>query len=149
MPETASNSILLYDGICGLCNRLTQFLLKRDKDDRLRFASLQSEFATGLLRRNGIDSADLDTVYVVVDYGRPSETLLSRSDAILHVVRQLGGIWGISRLGKAVPKWLRDKLYDVVAGNRYRVFGKYESCLMPEARFRHKFLDHSLSVSQD
>ncbi len=146
MPETFSNPILLYDGICGLCNRLNQFLLKRDENDLLRFASLQSEFATSVLKRNGINAADLDTVYVVVDHGQPGESLLSRSDAIIHVLRQLGGIWRVFRLGIVVPKRLRDGIYNLVAGNRYRVFGKYESCLMPEEKYRHKFLDHGRAV---
>lgn len=143
MSDPRSNPIVLYDGVCGLCNRLNQFLLKRDAHDRLRFASLQSDFAGSLLKRNGINSTDLDTVYVLVDYGQPGEHLLSRSDAILHLLLQLGGIWNISRLGRIVPRWLRDRLYDVVAGNRYRVFGKYETCLMPDKKYRQKFLDQA------
>ncbi|MGH9956290.1 MAG: thiol-disulfide oxidoreductase DCC family protein [Pyrinomonadaceae bacterium] len=143
MPDQVSNLILLYDGVCGLCNRLNQFLLKRDVHDRLRFASLQSDFAISLLRRHGINLADLDTVYVVDNQGQPNEKLFARSDAILRVLRELGGIWSISRLGKVVPKWLRDRVYDVVAQNRYRVFGKYETCLIPSDEYRHKFLDQA------
>ena len=63
MPETESKAIVLYDGVCGLCNRAVQFLLKRDHHDRLRFASLQSDFAAALLRQHGVDHEDLDTVY--------------------------------------------------------------------------------------
>ena len=136
-----SNPIVLYDGVCGLCNRLTQFLLKRDTHDRLRFASLQSEFAAAILKRHGKDTRDLDTVYVVRDYEQPNEVLLARSDAILCLGEQLGGIWSVARLGKAIPKSLRDWIYKLVARNRYRVFGKYESCMMPEPKYRQKFLD--------
>lgn len=146
MSETDYHTIVLYDGVCGLCNGLNQFLLKRDKHDRFRFASLQSEFAASLLKRHGVNAVDLDTVYVVVDYGHASERLLARSDAILHVLRRLGGVWSVFRLGRAIPKSLRHALYNAVARNRYRVFGKYEACLMPEERFRHKFLDVTPAV---
>ena len=86
-----SNPIVLYDGVCGLCNRLVQFLIKRDRHDRLRFASLQSDFAAAILKRHGADPHDLDTVYVVKDYEQPNEELLARSNAILYVLPELGG----------------------------------------------------------
>ena len=140
MPEPTSTTIVLYDGVCGLCNRLVQFLLKRDPHDRFRFASLQSDFSTELLKRRGIDALDLDTVHVVFDYGKPGEKVLSRSDAIIHALSQIGGLWGIFRAGKVVPRPLRDSFYKLVATNRYRFFGKYDVCQMPEERFKHKFL---------
>ncbi|HKR60260.1 MAG TPA: DUF393 domain-containing protein, partial [Pyrinomonadaceae bacterium] len=83
MSERESITVVLYDGVCGLCNRLNQFLLRRDGQDRFRFASLQSDVAAQLLQRHGTDAIDLDTVYVVADYGMPNERLLSRSDAVL------------------------------------------------------------------
>ena len=141
MLEPLSNPIVFYDGVCGLCNRLVRFLLKRDRHDRLRFASLQSEFAASLLKRHGLDSRDLDTVYLVLDYKQSSERVLARSDAILYLLRQLGGVWGIAGLGRVLPKWVRDGVYKIIAGNRYRVFGKYDTCLLPEEKHRHKFLD--------
>ncbi|MFZ0062179.1 MAG: DCC1-like thiol-disulfide oxidoreductase family protein [Pyrinomonadaceae bacterium] len=140
MSEPDSISVVLYDGVCGLCNRLNQFLLKRDRHDRFRFASLQSDVAAQLLQRHGTDAVDLDTVYVVVDYGKPGEKLLSRSDAIMHVLQRLGGIWAFAAAGKVLPKPLRDACYKVVAANRYRVFGKYDVCLMPDERYKNKFL---------
>ena len=136
-----SNPIILYDGVCGLCNRLNQFLLKRDERDRFRFASLQSEFAAAILTRHGADPNDLDTVYVVTDSGESGEKLLARSDAILYLLRQLGGVWQISKAGWVLPRWVRERIYNLVARNRYRVFGKSEVCMMPEPRHRHKFLD--------
>jgi predicted DCC family thiol-disulfide oxidoreductase YuxK len=141
VPETSSHPIVLYDGVCGLCNRLNQFLLKRDQHDRFRFASLQSEFADTLLKRHGKDPTDLDTFYVAIDYGEPGERLLSRSDGILYVVTQLDGVWKLAGAGRVVPKFLRDAMYRLVARNRYRVFGKYESCMMPDPQHRHKFLE--------
>ena len=132
--------IVLYDGVCGLCNRLNQFLLKRDHHDRFRFASLQSKLAESLTLRHGADPKDLDTVYVVVDHNRPTEHLLARSDAIIHVLTQLGGVWKLMGIAKILPRPLRDGLYKIVARNRYRIFGKHESCMLPDPKDRDKFL---------
>lgn len=133
--------IVLYDGVCGLCNRLVQFLLKHDRNDRLQFASLQSDFAAQVLQRHMADPRDLDTVYVVIDHEQPRERVLARSDAILALGQQLGGIWILAGMGKVFPGFLRDGLYNLVARNRYRVFGKHDSCMMPEGRYRRKFRD--------
>ena len=132
---------MFYDGVCGLCNHLVQFLLKHDKHDRFRFASLQSEVAGNVLTRHGLDPHDLDTVYVVKDYQQSNETLLAHSDAILHMLNQLGGIWTLTGVGWVLPKAFRDALYRFVARNRYRVFGKSESCMLPAPEHRNKFLD--------
>lgn len=139
---TGSNPIILYDGVCGLCNRLVKFLLKHDKDGRLRFASLQSAFAEKVLSRHGFDAKDLDTVHVVENYDRPGERVLQRSDAILRAGRELGGFWGTSSsVAKIVPRSIRDLVYRFVATNRYRVFGKYDSCMLPDPNQRSRFLD--------
>jgi predicted DCC family thiol-disulfide oxidoreductase YuxK len=141
LSQTNNHSIVFYDGVCGLCNHLVQFLLKRDAHDRFRFASLQSDFARNVLTRHGRDPHDLDTVYVVKDYNQSNEALLSHSDAILHMLNQLGGIWKLTGIGRVLPKVFRDAVYRTVARNRYRVFGKHESCMLPEPQHRQKFLD--------
>jgi predicted DCC family thiol-disulfide oxidoreductase YuxK len=141
LSTTAPNPIVLYDGVCGLCNRLVQFLLKHDSHDRFRFASLQSEFTSRLLTRHGVDPHDLDTVYVVKNYDQANETLLARSDAILYMLADLGGVWALAGIGRVLPKAFRDAVYKIVARNRYRVFGKHESCMLPEPKHRAKFLD--------
>lgn len=139
---TVANPIILYDGVCGLCNGLVQFLLKHDKDGRLRFASLQSDFAEKVLRRHGFDANDLDTVHVVENYDQPGERVLQRSDAILRAGRELGGFWSASSsAARIVPRALRDLVYRLVATNRYRVFGKYDSCMLPDPSQRSRFLD--------
>ena len=136
------NPIILYDGVCGLCNSLVQFLLKHDKEGRLRFASLQSDFAAKVLQRHGIDPKDLDTMHVIENYEQPGERVLQRSDAILRAGRELGGIWSVSSaVAKVIPRTLRDVVYRFVARNRYRVFGKYESCMLPDPNQRSRFLD--------
>ena len=134
--------IILYDGVCGLCNRLVQFLLKHDRQGRLRYASLQSDFAAKVLQRHGIDPKDLDTLHVVENYDQPSERVLQRSDAVLRAGRELEGIWSsLASLAKVIPRPLRDLFYRFVARNRYRVFGKYDTCMLPDPNQRNRFLD--------
>jgi predicted DCC family thiol-disulfide oxidoreductase YuxK len=150
--------ILLYDGVCGLCNRLVQFILRRDADAVFQFASLQSPLARQILTRHGADAGDLDTVYVVVNYDLPDENLLPRSDAVIFILRHLGaaelrsarpGLRPEPTESKAtkprglifwrfagsvlllIPRPLRDWGYRVVARNRYRVFGRSETCILP------------------
>jgi predicted DCC family thiol-disulfide oxidoreductase YuxK len=118
--------------------------LKHDKLDYFRFAALQSDVASTTLQRHNRDSRDLDTVYVVVNYGQPAERLLARSDAILFLLKHLGGIWKLAAVGKILPRTIRDGIYELVARNRYRVFGKYESCMLPKLEHRAKFLDSAI-----
>jgi predicted DCC family thiol-disulfide oxidoreductase YuxK len=136
--------ILLYDGVCGLCNRFVRFILGRDRDGIFRFASLQSAFAARILTRHSISPAEFDTVYVVVNFDsqKPPEFLLSRSDAVLFVLKQLGALWRfVAFLLQLLPKFVRDPAYNAIARHRYRVFGKYESCALPSAQDRSRFLD--------
>src|SRR5262245_1145928 len=140
-PESTPKPIVLYDGVCGLCNRAVQFLLKRDRHDRLRFASLQSDFAAGVLRRHGIDHKELDTIYVVLNHDTTGEELLAKGDALLLFARELGGIWQVARLGRLVPRPICDRIYDFVARHRYQVFGKSETCMLPDPAQRHKFVE--------
>jgi predicted DCC family thiol-disulfide oxidoreductase YuxK len=144
--------ILLYDGVCGLCNRMVQFILKRDRRAAFRFAPLQGPFASRVLKSHGKDPSDLDTIYVVVDgdladkektgAGKPDERLLARSDAAVFVMRELGGIW---RVGATVLGWLprpvRNWGYGLIARNRYRIFGRHDTCPVPGENVRERFLD--------
>jgi predicted DCC family thiol-disulfide oxidoreductase YuxK len=138
----AANPIVLYDGVCGLCNRSVQFLLKHDKAGRFRFASLQSDFAEKVLGRHGLDPKDLDTVHVVENYEQPDERVLQRSDAVLRAGRELGGFWSVCAcVARVVPRALRDVVYRLIATNRYRMFGKYDACMLPDPNQRSRFLD--------
>jgi predicted DCC family thiol-disulfide oxidoreductase YuxK len=138
----SANPILLYDGVCGLCNRLVQFTLRHDSRDLFRFASLQSSFATQVLGRHGADAANLDTFYVVVRHQQPDEQLIARSDAVAYVLGELGGRWRVCGFfWKLLPRMVRDALYNVIARNRYKIFGKLDACPLPEPQHRHKFLD--------
>jgi predicted DCC family thiol-disulfide oxidoreductase YuxK len=141
VPDPA-NPILLYDGVCGLCNRLVRFVLRRDSRSHFRFASLQSDFAATILQRHRLDPHDLDTMYVVQQYGQPDDRLSARSDAVICVLRQLGGFWGAAAAVLQVfPRWLRDWGYRVIARNRYRIFGRYDTCMLPEEKYRDRFLE--------
>jgi predicted DCC family thiol-disulfide oxidoreductase YuxK len=156
-----SHPILLYDGVCGLCNRHVQFILRRDRAGIFRFAALQSPLAAGILARHGKDASDLDTVYVVLNYdptannqtrakpssiqldpSHPAESLLSRSDAIIFTLAQLGGWWKvIGAVIRLIPRFLRNWGYSMVAYIRYRIFGRYDTCPLPTAETRSRFLD--------
>lgn len=135
------NPILLYDGVCGLCNRFVRFVLKHDHQDRFRFAALQSNFARTILQRHSLNPDTLDTVYLVYDYDEPSEHLLSKNEAATAILKGLGGLWSFwAGLLDLLPKGFRDWRYTLVARNRYRFFGKYETCPLPKEKDRAKFL---------
>jgi predicted DCC family thiol-disulfide oxidoreductase YuxK len=138
MPESA-NPILLYDGVCGLCNHLVQFVLKHDTAARFRFASLQSDYANRILQEHALDAQDLDTVYVIEAPGTQPK---SRSNAVISILRTLGGFWSAVATPLAIiPRPLRDWGYNIVARHRYRIFGRYESCPLPEKKYQDRFLD--------
>jgi len=135
------NPIILYDGVCGLCNRFVQFVLRHDDKDRFHFAALQSNFARAILERHGLNPDLLDTVYLVFDYGQSNEHLFSRNEAASGVLKELGGVWRFwATLLDILPERFRDWRYNLVARNRYRFFGKYEACPLPKEKDRHKFL---------
>lgn len=137
---SSSQILVLYDGICGLCNRFVAFLLRHDRGDKFRFAPLQSEFAQTLLRNRGLRPIDFDTVVVIADFCQPAERALTRSQAVLWVLGSLGGIWKFSAIAKLIALPLREGLYNFIARHRYQVFGKYSECPLPRPEDRHKFL---------
>ncbi|MGA8274622.1 MAG: DCC1-like thiol-disulfide oxidoreductase family protein, partial [Candidatus Sulfotelmatobacter sp.] len=113
--------IVLYDGVCGLCNRFVQFILRRDRNAIFRFAALQSALATRILTRHGVNPSHIDTVYVVVNHELEDEYLLSRSAAVFFVLQQLEGFWRpTGSLLQLLPKFVGDAAYTTVARHRYR-----------------------------
>jgi predicted DCC family thiol-disulfide oxidoreductase YuxK len=133
--------VILYDGVCRLCNRLNRFVIRRDRQDRFRFASLQSRFAAETLSRYEKDPRDLDTLYVITQFGAQSESLLSRSEAVLFILRGIGGGWRLSGILAYLPTSLLNLGYDLVARSRYRIFGRYDGCPMPSPEDRDKFIE--------
>ncbi|HZQ90528.1 MAG TPA: DCC1-like thiol-disulfide oxidoreductase family protein [Terriglobales bacterium] len=140
--SSVSSPVLLYDGVCALCNRTVRSVLRRDRRRMFRFAALQSGFAASVLSRHQRDPKELSTVVVVLDPGAATEALLTRSEAAIYIGRQLGGFWkALASLAGAVPRAIRDALYDLVARWRYRVFGRYETCPIPSSEERARFID--------
>ena len=129
--------VLLYDGVCALCNGLVRFLLKRDRPGVFRFAPLQSELAGELM---GGDEP-MNGVVLVTDALAPGQRVYRRSDAVAEALRLLGGGWrGVGSVLAMVPRVLREAGYRVVARVRYRVFGRYAVCPMPSAEERERFV---------
>lgn len=126
---------ILFDGVCNLCNGIVQFVLKRDKRDHFQFASLQSDAGIQVLENYQLNQG-LDTfVYV---YKNKAYT---KSSAALYVLKGLGGIWKILFIFIIIPKFLRDPIYNWIARNRYKWFGKKDECMLPRPEYKHKFLE--------
>jgi predicted DCC family thiol-disulfide oxidoreductase YuxK len=139
-----SHHVLFFDGVCGLCDKTVHFLLKRDRRDRIRFAPLQGKLAAEVLPPLGGRPEQLDTLYFLTRDGR----LLQKSQAVLAAVGALGGAWALLGVLRVVPRPVLDVLYNFVARVRYRVFGKYETCGIPSAEERARFLESSLPDPQ-
>ena len=142
MPEIdvqPNHVLVLYDGVCALCNGTVNFLLRRDKGDVFRFAPLQSELGREVVARHGSDPNDLDTVYLVEGYGQPDETIRKRSRAVFKALSIIGGGWKVLAVFGYIPL-LPDLGYRLVAKVRYRLFGKKDACPIPPQEHRHKFL---------
>ncbi len=138
--STASGPVILYDGVCGLCNRLNQFVLKRDKRGRFRFAALQSDYARDVLKKHSFDPADLDTLYVLTNPGTPQERVRKMARAALFVLWTIGGAWRLFFVFSILPTFLLNIGYRIVAGNRYRFFGKSEQCMVPDRKWQDRFI---------
>ena len=127
--------VILFDGVCNLCNGWVQFVISHDPSARFRFASFQSPAGRRLSLANGVDPDALKSFFLLSD-----GTLLARSDAAIEVVVRFGGFWRLLGILRLVPRPLRDWVYSVVARNRYRLFGKREACLMPSPELSGRFL---------
>jgi predicted DCC family thiol-disulfide oxidoreductase YuxK len=136
MRRNEAPAIVLFDGLCNLCDGAVRFMLDRDRRARLRFASLQSEVARDLLRRFGRTVANAPASIIVIDGDR----IFERSAAILHVAETLGPPWSFARVLAVVPEGLRDAAYRFVARNRYAIFGRRDACRIPTAADAERFL---------
>ena len=129
------DDVILYDGVCVFCSRWVRFVAARDKERRFRFTAIQSGYGTRLARAFGINPDDPDTNAVV-----HGGEVFFKSDAALTVLGHLPR-WGWVRALRFVPKPLRDAVYNLVARNRYRIFGKYEACFVPDAELRARVME--------
>lgn len=139
MSGESAAPVLLYDGVCGVCNRSVRTILRLDPTGPLRFAALQSVFAKAIIERHP-DIADVDSAVFVDHPGQPSERVAVRSEAVLRVADYLGGPWRAFKVARVIPAPLRDWLYDRFAAIRYRAFGKYDSCPLPAPEVRARFV---------
>jgi len=135
MSDIIPPRLVLFDGICNLCNGSVRFIISRDPEAHFTFASLQSDEGQRVLRRLGLPIADLDS-FVYIRDGQ----VYRRSAGALHVLKDLGGFWEIMYVFIIVPQPIRDLIYDIIAKNRYRWFGKRDSCMVPTPELKKRFL---------
>jgi predicted DCC family thiol-disulfide oxidoreductase YuxK len=135
-PESNERRIVLFDGVCNLCNAAVRFIIKRDPKARFSFGALQSQAAQELLRGTDLKPEDLRTVIYLA-----GDQALVRSSAALTILRDLGGLWSLAYGFMIVPRPIRDLLYGLIAKYRYKWFGQQETCMVPTPDLRSRFLD--------
>lgn len=133
LMETNGRKIIFFDGICGLCNGFVDFILSIDKKKQFVFSPLQSDYARNHLAPEL--TRDLKSVVLLMNGQQ-----YSKSDAVIRILNELGGIWKFARIGRALPASLLNKTYDLMAENRYKLFGKQETCRLPSAEERERFI---------
>lgn len=128
-----ANNVIFFDGVCNLCNGAVQFIIKRDTAGLFSYSALQSEFAKSVLAKDEIESM---TTILVLQNGK----LLDESDAVIAIAKELGFPYNLTTCFLWIPKSVRNVLYRFISKNRYRIFGKKESCMVPTPEIRNKFL---------
>ena len=129
--------IILFDGVCNLCNSTVQFIIKYDKKDLFRFVPLQSDLGHKITKHIGIDVSKIDSMVVY----EPNIAYYLKAQATLKIAKYLGGIFSLLRVFSIFPKGISDAVYDFVARNRYKWFGKKESCMIPTPELKSKFIE--------
>jgi predicted DCC family thiol-disulfide oxidoreductase YuxK len=132
---SASQGVILFDGVCNFCNTTINFIIDHDPKQRFRFASLQSDAGQQLLRQHHEPTTDFDSV-ILLKGGK----VFHKSDAALEIALDLGGLWPLLYGFKIVPRFVRNAVYDFVARNRYRWFGRLDACRLPTPELRGRFL---------
>ena len=132
----ASNEpVILFDGVCNFCDHSVQFVIRHDKLDTFKFASLQSNVGQDLLKKYNLPTENFDSFVLI-----RNNKCYQKSTAALQVCRGLGGLWKILYLLIVIPRPLRDRFYNLVAKNRYKWFGKKDQCMIPSPEVRKRFL---------
>ena len=135
MKETKEHSIILFDGVCNLCNSSINFVIKRDSANLYKFTALQEAPGIGLLKQYGINTLDTDSI-ILIGNGKA----YTKSSAALRVAKGLSGVWPVLYGFIIIPKWIRNAVYDYIAKNRYKWYGKKDSCMIPTPELKNKFL---------
>jgi predicted DCC family thiol-disulfide oxidoreductase YuxK len=133
--EDLKHSVILFDGVCNLCNASVQFIIKHDKKQLFRFAALQSAFGQNVVNKFNLADKNIDSVILL-----ENNSVLLKSDAALRIAKQLGGIYSMLYVFIVLPKFFRNRIYDFIARNRYRWFGKQESCMIPTPELKKLFI---------
>jgi len=128
--------IILFDGVCNLCNSSVQYVIKHDKKDIFRFVALQSELGEQILKHIGISRDNIDSIVLY----EPGRAYYYKSSAALEIARNMGGIFTYGTVFKIIPTAIRNVVYDFIAKNRYKWYGKQDSCMIPTPELSAKFL---------
>nr|WP_314896795.1 DUF393 domain-containing protein [uncultured Flavobacterium sp.] len=129
--------IILFDGVCNLCNTAVQFIIKHDKKDVFRFVALQSDLGQKIIKYIGIDEKNIDSIILY----QPGIAYYYKSEAVLEIAKDLGGIFYLGTLFTIFPTSFNNYIYDYIAKNRYKWYGKKESCMIPTKELQAKFLE--------
>ena len=132
-----NKKIILFDGVCNLCNTSVQYVIKHDKKDLFRFVALQSETGQRIIKHIGISTSNIDSIVLY----EPGVAYYYKSNAALEIAKNLGGIFTYGTIFKIIPTSLRDSIYDYVAKNRYKWYGKQDNCMIPTQELKAKFLE--------
>lgn len=137
MPDIQQDHpVILFDGVCNLCSSVVQFVIKRDRKDIFKFASLQSYFGQALLKKYNLPDNAFNS-FILFKNGK----VYTKSTGALLVAKELGGAWPLLSIFIILPAFIRDSVYNFIAANRYKWFGKKEACWIPSTGFRNKFYE--------
>jgi predicted DCC family thiol-disulfide oxidoreductase YuxK len=136
MNPVPQHALILFDGVCNLCNGFVQFVIRHDKRGIFRFASLQSETARNLLQPLAFQTEPMNTI-VLIENGK----IYTRSKAVIRIAKQLDGFYKAAILLYIFPSFLSDAVYNFISRNRYRIFGKRSSCMVPSPDLKSRFLE--------
>ena len=127
--------IVLFDGVCNFCNASINFIIDRDNKGTFKFAALQSDIGQEILKKHGLKQDDFDSIIL-----EKEGVIYQKSDAALEIARNMDDFWKIFYVFKIIPAFLRNSIYDLIARNRYRIFGRTDACRVPTAELRGRFL---------
>ncbi len=129
------NDVILFDGVCNLCNDAITFIIKRDRKNHYRFAALQSDIGALYLKKHSINPDEIDSIVLI-----RGEYAYTEASAALRIAQKMSGLWPLFYVFIIIPKFISNAIYEYIARNRYKWFGKKESCMIPTPALRDKFL---------
>ncbi|MHA3789365.1 thiol-disulfide oxidoreductase DCC family protein [Flavobacterium hauense] len=136
MDLPLNKKIILFDGVCNLCDNTVQFIIKHDKEDIFRFVALQSDLGQEIINHIGLDTSKTDSIILY----EPGTAYYYKAEAALKIAKELGSVYSLLSIFTVLPNYLNNKVYDYVARNRYKWYGKKEECMIPTPEMKAKFL---------